>query len=141
MQARAGRANKLLREFRKKYDEDENRTDRRVEDKARKQEIRFWKRMAMPEVGDDDDMVWSDDDDVVDPVEKERLREVERKVAEQAMAGLGSGDSQYSEDSEGEDVSGHMGGFGGVPMEREGSLPVPPPRPQSTGSTGGQTTD
>lgn len=143
MQEHAGRANKLLREFRKKYDEDESRMDRRVEDKAKRQEIRFWKRMAMPDVADNDDMVWSDDDDVVDPVEKERLKEVERKVAEQAMAGLGSGDSQHSEDSEGEEghpsaMGGFGGGGGGVAMEREGSLPVPPPRPQSTGSTGGQ---
>ena len=29
--------------------------DRRVEDKARKQEIRFWKRLAMPEVDDEDE--------------------------------------------------------------------------------------
>ncbi|KAK9791706.1 hypothetical protein SCARD494_07495 [Seiridium cardinale] len=141
MQEHAGRANKLLREFRKKYDEDEARMDRRVEDKARKQEIRFWKRMAMPEVGDNDETAWSDDDDMVDPVEKERLREVERKVAEQALAGMGSGDSQQGEDSEGEDgdqVHQGMSIIGGTAMEREGSLPIPPPRPASTGSTGGQ---
>lgn len=143
MQEHAGRANKLLREFRKRYDEDEARADRRVEDRARRQEIRFWRRMAMPEVADSDEAVWSDDDDLVDPVEKERLREVERKVAEQALAGLGSGDSQQGDDSEGEDGMGPghpgMGLLGGVTMEREASMPTPPPRPASTGSTGGQT--
>lgn len=141
MQDHAGRANKMLREFRKKYDENDARIDRRVEDKARKQEIRFWKRLAMPEVDDEDETAWSDDDDIVDPVEKERLKEVERKTAEQALAGLGSGDSQHSEDSEGEDSDPDhpgMGIIGGVAMERDGSLPAPPPRPASTGSTGGQ---
>lgn len=144
MQEHAGQANKLLREFRKKYDEDESRMDRRVEEKAKKQEIRFWKRMAMPEVGEDDETAWSDDDDIVDPVEKARLKEVEKRVAEQAMAGIGSGDSQHSEDSEGEDGSTHTdlgsigAAIGSVAMEREGSLPAPPTRPSSTGSTGEQ---
>jgi hypothetical protein len=143
MQDHAGQANKMLREFRKKYDEDEVRMDHRIEDKAKKQEIRFWKRMAMPELTDSDKAAWSDDDDIVDPMEKERLREVEWKAAEQAT-GLGSTDSQQGEDSEDEDGSvgqGHqgMGIFGGVAMEREGSTQTPPPRPASTGSTGGQT--
>lgn len=146
MQEHAGRANALLRAFRKTYDEDEGRAERRVEQRARRQEVRFWKRMAMPDKGDGDEQAWSDDDDLVDPVEKERLREVERKVAEQALAGLGSSDSQQGEDSEGEEaaaaiqgVHGLTIGGGGVAMEREGSLPTPPPRPASTGSTGGQT--
>ncbi|KAI6086763.1 hypothetical protein F4821DRAFT_237402 [Hypoxylon rubiginosum] len=144
MQEHAGRANQMLREFRKKYDENEERWDKRVEDKSKKQEIRFWKRMAMPEVGEAEEGYWSDDDDLVDPVEKERLREVERKVAEQALAGVGSTSSQ-GEDSEGEGGDGHAISaslIGGVAMERErdgsmiGIMPTPPPRPPSTGSTG-----
>ncbi|KAK8092054.1 hypothetical protein PG997_002415 [Apiospora hydei] len=144
MQEHAGRANAMLRQFRKQYDEDENRKERRVEARARRQEVRFWKRLAMPDVADDDLDAWSDDDDLVDPVEKERLREVERKQAEQAAAGLGSSSSQQGEDSEGEEggIPGHHpgmgGGLGGVAMERElSSMPTPPPRPASTGSTGG----
>ncbi|KAI1495916.1 hypothetical protein F5X99DRAFT_422539 [Biscogniauxia marginata] len=148
MQEHAGRANQMLREFRKKYDEDAERWEKRVDEKAKKQEIRFWKRMAMPEVPETEEGYWSDDDDLVDPVEKERLKEVERKVAEQALAGLGSGSSQQSEDSEGEGSDPHPltgGMMGGVAMERDrdgsitGILPTPPPRPASTGSTGGQT--
>ncbi|OTB02797.1 hypothetical protein M426DRAFT_264246 [Hypoxylon sp. CI-4A] len=139
MQEHAGRANQMLREFRKKYDENEERWENRVEDKARRQEIRFWKRMAMPEVADTENGYWSDDDDLVDPVEKERLKEVERKVAEQALAGVGSTSSQ-SEDSEGEGGEPHAittGMMGGVAMGRDGGImPVPPPRPSSTGSTG-----
>ncbi|OTA90373.1 hypothetical protein M434DRAFT_398006 [Hypoxylon sp. CO27-5] len=142
MQEHAGRANQMLREFRKKYDENEERWEKRVEDKARRQEIRFWKRMAMPEVAETEDGYWSDDDDLVDPVEKERLKEVERKVAEQALAGVGSTSSQ-SEDSEGEGGESHAisaGMLGGVPMDRDGGMggimPVPPPRPSSAGSTG-----
>lgn len=145
MQEHAGHANAMLREFRKKYDEDEERMNRRIEDKARRQEIRFWKRMAMPDVGEENQSVWSDDDDIVDPVEKERLKEVERKLAEQAMAGMG-GDSQQGDDgSVGEDLANEMQLLGGVAMERGGSgmsgisLPSLPSRPTSTGSTGGQT--
>lgn len=141
MQDHAGRANALLREFRKKYDEDEERMNRRIEAKARRQEIRFWKRMAMPDVGEGDVSIWSDDDDLVDPVEKERLKEVERKVAEQNMGGVGSASSQQGED--GEEDAQHMGLMGGVAMERDDSrgglgIPAPPPRPASTGSTGGR---
>ncbi|KAI2601982.1 hypothetical protein GGR54DRAFT_559119 [Hypoxylon sp. NC1633] len=145
MQEHAGRANQMLREFRKKYDDSEERWDQRVEDKARKQEMRFWKRMAMPEVAETEEGYWSDDDDLVDPVEKERLREAERKVAEQALAGVGSTGSQ-GEDSEGEGSESHSMStsmIGGVAMERDrdggamaGIMPIPPPRPASAGSTG-----
>ncbi|KAI1340194.1 hypothetical protein F5Y15DRAFT_51238 [Xylariaceae sp. FL0016] len=141
MQEHASRADKLLRDFRKKYDEDPDRWEKRVDDRAKKQEIRFWKRMAMPEVAETEEGYWSDDDDLVDPVEKERLKEVERKVAEQALAGIGSASSQQSEDSEGEvgDARSLSSMIGGVAMERDREIPVPPPRPASTGSTGGQT--
>ncbi|KAI0018616.1 hypothetical protein F4780DRAFT_750245 [Xylariomycetidae sp. FL0641] len=139
MQEHASRANACLREFRKKYDEDEERWERRVEDRARRQELRFWKRMAMPDVSEEG--YWSDDDDLVDPAEKERLKEVERKVAEQAMAGLSAAGSQQGEDPDGDATDPHplSSLMGGVAMERdrEGPLHVPP-RPASTGSTGGQ---
>ncbi len=143
VQKHASRANDLLRDFRRKFDEDQTRWDKRVRDKATRQELRFWKRMAMPEVDENEEGFWSDDDDLVDPVEKERLKKVEREVAEQDLAGLGSASSQQSEDSEGEageppSLSGIMGG---VAMERDrdgGLIPTPPPRPASTGSTGGQ---
>lgn len=144
MQEHAGRANQMLREFRKKYDENEERWEKRVDDKARRQEIRFWKRMAMPDVADTEEGYWSDDDDIVDPAEKERLKEVERKVAE-ALARASSAGSQ-GEDSEGDGSEPHCISssiIGGVPMERDrdgssmvGIIPVPPPRPSSTGSTG-----
>lgn len=145
MQEHAAKANAMLREFRKQYDEDQGRMDRRVEARARRQEVRFWKRLAMPDVPDDDTEVWSDDDDLVDPVEKERLRENELKLAEQRQAGLGSNSSQQGEDdSEDEDggTEPHHG-LGGVAMERDSStggiiIPTPPPRPASTGSTGGR---
>ncbi|KAI0148834.1 hypothetical protein GGR57DRAFT_230659 [Xylariaceae sp. FL1272] len=144
MQEHASRANDMLRGFRKKIDEDEGRWDKRVRERARKQELRFWKRMAMPEIEDDEEGFWSDDDDLVDPAEKERLKRVEREVAEQAMAGLGSESSQQSEDSEGDSGDAHSlsSMMGGIAMERDrdgGSLPTPPPRPASTGSTAGQT--
>lgn len=144
MQEHACNANKMLREFRQKYDEDESRWGKRVDAKAARQEIRFWKRMAMPEVGDHEEGYWSDDDDLIDPVEKERLKEVDRKVAEQALVAISRASSQEGEDLEGDDREPQgisVGLVGGVAMERDnssGSLGMQAPsRPASTGSTGG----
>ncbi|RYP14713.1 hypothetical protein DL765_006183 [Monosporascus sp. GIB2] len=164
MQEHAGRANALVREFRSRLhqgssssscrDGDADRQRRReVEERARRQELRFWRRMAMPEIPDDDPC-WSDDDDLVDPAEKERLRELERKAAEQALAGLTDEDGEPHDhdhqQDEHEDPDGEAGGvdqqqqqyhpvaLGGVAMERDPARDVPP-RPASTGSTGGRT--
>jgi len=145
MQAHAARANESLRSFRRRYDEDERRWDRRVEAVAARQELRFWKRMAMPDL-EDDDTYWSGDDDIIDPAEKQRLRELEQRAAQEQMMT----DSQ-AEDSDGggqpqpqQNPFQHMGVMGGVAMQREDSshqgMPAPPPRPlsaaSSTGSTG-----
>ncbi|KAI7786830.1 hypothetical protein LA080_002300 [Diaporthe eres] len=135
MQAHAGKANENLRQFRSKYDEDGARWERRVDMKAMRQELRFWKRMAMPEMADDDPY-WSDDDDLVDHMEKLRLQEMERKAAEEALAGVGAMDQSM----EGQDSTLGTQQMGGVAMQREDSLgvgmPVLPPRPSSAASTG-----
>ncbi|KEY68238.1 hypothetical protein S7711_04770 [Stachybotrys chartarum IBT 7711] len=135
MQAHARHANESLRDFRRRYDEDEARWNRRVDDKAVRQELRFWKRLAMPEL-EDDDPYWSDDDDIIDPAEKERLRELEHRAAQEQMA-----DSQ-TEDSEGHQ-SLQESLMGGIAMQREDSMgqavPMPPPRPLSAASTTGST--
>ncbi|KAL0942152.1 uncharacterized protein CTRU02_200038 [Colletotrichum truncatum] len=135
MQERAGKANELLRTFRRKYDEDEARWDRRVEEVAARQELRFWKRMAMPEVSDEDPS-WSDDDDLIDPAEKERLKELEQRAAQEQLAGSQQMGDEYSRPQ-----SPDSGMMGGVPMQRDlgipMGMPVPPPRPSSaTSSTG-----
>ncbi|KAJ0343402.1 hypothetical protein COL922a_000134 [Colletotrichum nupharicola] len=135
MQERAGKANELLRTFRRKYDEDETRWDRRVEDVAARQELRFWKRMAMPEVGDEDPC-WSDDDDLIDSAEKERLKELEQRAAQEQLAGSQQMGDEYSRPQSPESSM-----IGGVPMQRDlgipMGMPVPPPRPSSaTSSTG-----
>lgn len=149
MQAHAGKANENLRQFRTKYDEDKARWEKRVDTKAMRQELRFWKRMAMPELPDDDPY-WSDDDDLVDHMEKLRLQEMERKVAEEALAGMGGmggmGGMDQGMDGHGHDAQGMQGmqgmqlQMGGVPMQREDSsglgIPVLPPRPSSAASTG-----
>lgn len=146
MQAHAGKANDSLREFRRKYDEDEERWDRRVEEKAVRQELRFWKRMAMPD-RDNDDPYWSDDDDIIDPAEKERLRELDIKAAQEQL------DSQAEDSESGESQSDPMAGLdmvmpmnimGGIPMQREDSasghgIPALPPRPSSAASSTGST--
>ncbi|KAG4263474.1 hypothetical protein FPRO03_09781 [Fusarium proliferatum] len=145
MQAHAGRANESLREYRRKYDEDEGRWNKLVDEKAHRQELRFWKRMAMPEL-DDDDPYWSDDDDIIDPAEKQRLHELDLKAAHEQL------DSQ-AEDSDGQGPPPQlplpgmgigMGMMGGIPMQREDSgashgVPALPPRPSSAASSTGST--
>lgn len=136
MQAHAGHANEALRRFRGTYDDDEKRWEQRVENKALRQEVRFWKRMAMPEVGEDDG-VWSDDDDVIDVAEKARLERIREEQAAANAAAAAEGERGR----EGLDEDGMpMGRSGGVPMQRDdsgfGGMPVPPPRPLSAGSMG-----
>ncbi|KAI1431178.1 hypothetical protein GGR50DRAFT_689910 [Xylaria sp. CBS 124048] len=143
MQAHATRANELLRVFRKKFDEDEARWERRISEKAKKQELRLWKRMAMPEIDENEEGVWSDDDDLIDPVEKARLKNFECEITAQALASLGgppgSQRNDVSDDGEtGEPSLDRM--MGGVAMERDrdrDSVPTSPSRPASTGSTRG----
>ncbi len=91
MQERAGCANEWLRRFRRCYDDDAARWERRVDARAARQELRFWKRLAMPDVPDDDASFWSDDDDLVDPFEKIRLADMEKKAAQDQLAGSSSG--------------------------------------------------
>lgn len=138
MQAHAGRANESLRQFRTKYDEDEARWERRVDMRSIRQELRFWKRLAMPELPEDDPY-WSDDDDLIDPMEKVRLQEMERKAAEEALQGVGGIDQGAMGGELQEGMQIHLlSMMGGVPMQREdsGAIPVLPPRPSSAASTG-----
>lgn len=143
MHAHAGRANESLKTFRRKYHEDEERWRRQVDSVAARQELRFWKRMAMPEL-EDDDTYWSGDDDLIDGAEKERLREMELRAAQEQQQMLADGQGQV-DNGEGP----HQSPFqqmvmGGIAMQREDAshhgLPAPPPRPlsaaSSTGSTG-----
>jgi hypothetical protein len=141
MQAHAGQANESLRSFRRVYDEDEARWARRVDAVAARQELRFWKRMAMPEL-EDDDAYWSDDDDIIDKAEKDRLQDLEQRVMQEQM---------MVSDSQSEDMDGqpnphatfhHMGVMGGIAMQREdmSSQGVSvPPRPMSAASSTGST--
>ncbi|KAI1812626.1 hypothetical protein GGS20DRAFT_557123 [Poronia punctata] len=140
MQEHASRANDLLRNFGKKLDEDPARWEKRVSDIGRRQEVRFWKRMAFPEIAQDDPF-WSDDDDIIDPAEKERLKE-QRELAEQLVPGMPGGSHSEGSDGGNTQVSyqshSMANTMGGVAMEREGSIQNPPSRPASTGSTGGR---
>ncbi|KAG6314415.1 hypothetical protein E4U22_008794, partial [Claviceps purpurea] len=116
MRTHASRANESLRQFRRKYYEDERRWDHKVENTALRQELRFWKRMAMPEL-EEDDPYWSGDDDVIDSAEKVRLREMEeRAMQDQMMEGqMEEGEEEGEEEQEA--AQGSM--MGGVSMQRE----------------------
>lgn len=136
MQDRATRANGLLREFRRKYDEDKEKWERRVDERAARQELRFWKRMAMPDLPDDDPF-WSDDDDIVDPAEKERLKELDRKMAQEHPSGSHPEDDDMHDHEPPESAV-----LGGVPMQRDQGhsqgVPVGPPlRSPNTAPTTG----
>ncbi|EJP66552.1 uncharacterized protein BBA_04492 [Beauveria bassiana ARSEF 2860] len=163
MQAHAATANDALRRFRRAYDEDPARWDGRVREAALRQEVRFWKRLAMPDL-DDDDPCWSADDDIIDAAEKERLANLERRAAhEQHLARVTTdhhvlgGNDEDEDDDEDEDglpppmmmhaptppqlvPPGSGPQMGGFAMQRGDDAGLPPPRPlsaaSSTGSTG-----
>lgn len=142
MQAHASKANESLRKFRRKYDEDEQRWQKRVEEVAARQELRFWKRMAMPDL-EDDDTYWSGDDDIIDPAEKHRLRLLEQHAQQEQLVS----DSQAEDSDEAQQGAAFqsMGVMGGIAMQREDtsqlSLPQLPPRPLSAASSTGSTGD
>lgn len=138
MQRRAGNANESLREFRRRYEESEERWDRRVDNIAQRQQIRFWKRMAMPEIPDDDPY-WSDDDDLIDINEKVRLRQEQRAREEQEQLAQQQEDAVDIEDgllptAEGQARASSI--YGGVAMQRDEPAPALPVRPASAASTG-----
>jgi hypothetical protein len=93
MQARAGRANDALRKFRHHYEESEERWQRAADYMALKQQVRFWKRMAMPHLPDDDPY-WTDDEDLIDAKEKVRLREQEKLKEREAAAQAAQAEAQ-----------------------------------------------
>ena len=66
MRAAACRANGHLRDMRRYIDDHDEWNELRVANIALRQEKRFWKRMAMPLLADDDSE-FSDDDDLIDP--------------------------------------------------------------------------
>jgi len=85
MKAAASRANEYLRQGRRLLDDDPNFNELRIQNHHLRAEKRFWKRLAMPLISNDDPE-WSDDDDIVDPEEKKRQKaekaEKERKEKE-----------------------------------------------------------
>lgn len=72
MRAAAARANDHLRQLRRYLTDHDELRELRVQNLALRQEKRWWKRMAMPYLPDDDSE-FSDDDDLIDPEEKKRL--------------------------------------------------------------------
>lgn len=90
MRAAACRANEWLRKLRRAINDNDEVTELRIQNIALRQEKRFWKRMALPELADDDSE-WSDDDDLIDPEEKKRqaaeTAEKERKEKEAEAEG------------------------------------------------------
>jgi hypothetical protein len=66
MKAAACRANEHLRQMRRFITDHDEWHELRVQNVALRQEKRFWKRMAMPLLPDDDSE-FSDDDDLIDP--------------------------------------------------------------------------
>lgn len=149
MQAHAGAANQQLRRFRARFDDDAARWARRVDARAVRQELRFWKRLAMPHLKDDDPY-WSDDDDLVDVAEKKRLEDLTRMMAEQQLAVEAAelaGEGAAGEDGEVPPEAPSVPGIpqsalmGGVPMQRDDSdgagVAVPPSRPPSAASNTG----
>ncbi|POS85378.1 hypothetical protein EPUL_001553 [Erysiphe pulchra] len=81
MKSAASKANQSLREMRRYITDKSEWHELKVQNCALRQEKRYWKRLALPLVPDDDSE-WSDDDDLIDPEEKKRLlalNEVEKR--------------------------------------------------------------
>lgn len=97
---------------------------RRADETARRQELRFWKRMALRglSVDDDDPTYWSDDDDLIDIAEKHRLADLERKMAEEQVQGmLSAAAAAASADEDGSDTA--LGDDGeGSPQQHQQQL-------------------
>jgi hypothetical protein len=99
MQASAARGLEAMRKFRAAWDGSPAYWEYRTENINLRQQVRSWKRMAMPYMPDDDSE-FSDDDDLIDPEEKKRLAKegmarCEAKLADKAAAaeaGVGSGE-------------------------------------------------
>lgn len=96
MQASAARGLEAMRKFRAEWDGSPAYWEYRTENISLRQQVRSWKRMAMPYMPDDDSE-FSDDDDMIDPEEKKRLAKehmakCEQKLAEKNAAGGGDGD-------------------------------------------------
>ena len=78
MRAGVVRANDSLREMRRYITDHPEWHELRVQNVALRQEKRFWKRLALPLLADDDSE-FSDDDDLIDLEEKKRLAALEKE--------------------------------------------------------------
>jgi hypothetical protein len=91
MRAAACKANGHLRDMRRYITDHPLLHELKVQNVALRQEKRFWKRLALPLLADDDSE-FSDDDDLVDPEEKKRQvaiqAEKERKDREEGEGGV-----------------------------------------------------
>ncbi|KAI1005196.1 hypothetical protein K3495_g3025 [Podosphaera aphanis] len=76
MKAAAGRANEHLRDINRYIAENDEWNELRIQNNALRLEKRYWKRLALPLIPDDDSE-WSDDSDLIDPKEKMRLDNIE----------------------------------------------------------------
>lgn len=90
--AAAHRGAEALRKFKAAWSADAEIVELKTQITEERQKARFWKRMALKELPDDDP-TFSDDDDLIDPVEKQRIKDREaRKLAEiRAREGDGRG--------------------------------------------------
>ncbi len=94
MMAAAARANGHLRDMRKWLTNHDELNELKIQNTQLRQERRFWKRLALPLIPDNDPE-WSDDDDLIDPEEKKRQDaiEAEKKRKENEDAEGGGGES------------------------------------------------
>ncbi|TVY57705.1 hypothetical protein LCER1_G001275, partial [Lachnellula cervina] len=95
LKAAASRANEHLRDMRRYVTDNDERHDLRVENHRLRTEKRFWKRLALPLIPDDDSE-WSDDDDLIDPEEKKRLEDAlkeKERIARDEVEGELEGDA------------------------------------------------
>ena len=91
MMAAAARANGHLRDLRRYLTDHDELNELRIQNHQYRMERRFYKRMAFPLIPEDDSE-WSDDDDLIDPVIKERL--LAEKADKEAKDKEGEGEGE-----------------------------------------------
>jgi len=91
----ARRGLEMIRKFTREWNDDEEKRELKIALLAKRQECRFYKRMALKYLPDDDPE-FSDDDDLIDHVEKQRIAAAEEEKKRQAEQ-----EAKKDEDDEG----------------------------------------
>ncbi|TAQ86020.1 hypothetical protein B7494_g5675 [Chlorociboria aeruginascens] len=84
MQAHAANASAWIRKAQRWHDDHDEFHELKVLNQFHRLRGRFFRRLALPHIPDDDPDEWSDDDDLIDPEEKKRLEKMKNDRSERS---------------------------------------------------------